>query len=178
MQKSELNQRAAGQVRHGPFGLAELSQLIRQFASLGPITRGAMRHTAQQLNLSINELLLLYECQLQSDHVVLDQRELARRMGVSPAQMSQLVERLGEQGLIEGQRWPSDRRRQVWRTTSRGEQRLDAMSEAWPEIRQELARRLTGGDLRRLAELSASLAQAIDSVLCTEVRANERESAA
>lgn len=48
------------------------------------------------------------------------QHELAAAVGVSAAQMSGLVERLRQHGLLAGCRGDPDRRRQYWRLTTAG----------------------------------------------------------
>ena len=50
----------------------------------------------------------------------MNQRELADRLAVSPAQVSATVERLRQNGLLECCRDPLDRRRQVWQLTAAG----------------------------------------------------------
>lgn len=51
----------------------------------------------------------------------ISQREIARRLAISAAQVCGLVERLRIRGLICGRRDRSDRRRQCWRLTDAGE---------------------------------------------------------
>jgi DNA-binding MarR family transcriptional regulator len=48
------------------------------------------------------------------------QGELASALGVSPAQMSGLVERLRQRNLLQVERLGNDRRRQVWQLTAGG----------------------------------------------------------
>lgn len=69
------------------------------------------------------------------------QHELAAAVGVSAAQMSGLVERLRQHGLLAGCRGDRDRRRQYWRLTAAGEARLreiqaeiDGDVQGWAEI--------------------------------------------
>lgn len=57
------------------------------------------------------------------------QIELARKVGISPAQVSVLVEQLRVAGWIETIRSTSDRRRQCCRTTASGELRLHALTQ-------------------------------------------------
>jgi DNA-binding MarR family transcriptional regulator len=55
------------------------------------------------------------------------QLELAQRMGMSPAQISGLVEVLRQRALLVSERSPRDRRRQTWRLTAAGEKVLIAL---------------------------------------------------
>ncbi len=57
------------------------------------------------------------------------QIELARKVGISPAQVSVLIEQLRIAGWIETIRSTSDRRRQCCRTTPSGELRLHALTQ-------------------------------------------------
>jgi DNA-binding MarR family transcriptional regulator len=68
------------------------------------------------------------------------QGDLAAAIGVSPAQMSGIVERLRKRGLIEMQRSTLDRRRQVWRGTAAARQLLEQIR---PQLAQ-LAERIDG----------------------------------
>jgi DNA-binding MarR family transcriptional regulator len=78
---------------------------------------------AQGASLTDCELLTIWLC-LQSE-AGLVQGELAAAIGVSPAQMSGIAERLRQRGLIEMHRQTLDRRRQVWRGTPAARQVLD-----------------------------------------------------
>src|SRR5690606_11008286 len=67
------------------------------------------------------------------------QLELAGRLGISPAQISNLVELLSRMGLIRGARPASDRRRQVWRLTPQGGETLTQSLESLHHRLQEAA---------------------------------------
>jgi DNA-binding MarR family transcriptional regulator len=79
--------------------------------------RRRLSEVASGIDLSDAELLVLWLChgggQVQVD--------LAATLGISPAQMSGLVERLRARELVAMHRSATDRRRQVWRTTAAGE---------------------------------------------------------
>ena len=51
---------------------------------------------------------------------LLDQKSLSDRLGLSPAQVSAVVERLRKKNLIEGFASLTDRRRQVWQLSAEG----------------------------------------------------------
>jgi hypothetical protein len=81
-----------------------------------------------------------------------------RRLGVSPAQVSALVERMRRKGLLDGCRPPGDRRRQMWRLTDRGR---DALGDAFRAIRPWVER-----VERRLGpERSAEIGRALDKLV-------------
>jgi DNA-binding MarR family transcriptional regulator len=82
--------------------------------------RRRLAEAASAIDLSDAELLVLWLChgggQVQVD--------LAAAIGISPAQMSGLAERLRARELVAMHRSATDRRRQVWRTTPAGESLL------------------------------------------------------
>jgi DNA-binding MarR family transcriptional regulator len=72
------------------------------------------------------EFSVLWICrQARGDGV--GQTQLADRLAVSPAHVSSCVEQLRRHLLIESVRDPLDRRRQLWRLTPSGEDRLEAV---------------------------------------------------
>jgi DNA-binding MarR family transcriptional regulator len=104
----------------------------------------ASRHLRRQLaevaaafDLTDNELLVVWLCR----GTGWVQVELAGTIGVSPAQMSGTVDRLGSRGLVAMHRPTMDRRRQVWRTTTGGLALLERIA---PRL-DELAASLSGG---------------------------------
>jgi len=58
-----------------------------------------------------------------------DQKQLALLLGLSPAQVSALVERLQTKKLILGSPTPEDRRRQLWRLNTRGLQLIGGITD-------------------------------------------------
>jgi DNA-binding MarR family transcriptional regulator len=69
------------------------------------------------------EFSILYLCATRGDEPV-PQNELAGQLGISPAQISTLVERLRAKDLIQAQRPAKDRRKKFWQTTARGNELL------------------------------------------------------
>ncbi len=62
---------------------------------------------------------------LQTGNTQLDQTQMAKFLGCSPAQVSSIVERQRSRGNIAGQAAAGDRRRQVWRITPQGRALLE-----------------------------------------------------
>ncbi len=102
----------------------------------------AARRTARQLavqaslfGLTESEFRLLW--QLRTDFQdkssakqtceLLNQKALGERLGLSPAQVSTMVERLQGKGLIVGQPSAEDRRRRVWQLALNGKTVLEAI---------------------------------------------------
>jgi MarR family transcriptional regulator, transcriptional regulator for hemolysin len=94
-----------------------LLALVHHASGAARQLRRLLDELAGTVQLSDSELLVVWMC-CHPDGLA--QVALAGAIGVSPAQMSGIVERLGRRGLIAMQRSPLDRRRQVWRTTPAG----------------------------------------------------------
>lgn len=60
----------------------------------------------------------------------LDQRQLAEKLVLSPAQVCAVVERLDQQGLLCRDQSSSDRRRSVWRASENGKKLLERVLES------------------------------------------------
>src|SRR5205823_12279199 len=87
-------------------------------------TNTASRHLRRRiaeataaLDLSDTELIVVWLCG-GGGRVQID---LASATGISPAQMSGLMERLRSRGLVAMHRLARDRRRQMWRATPEGQ---------------------------------------------------------
>ena len=72
---------------------------------------------AEALELTDSELLVVWLCRGAAGC----RSSWPAPIGVSPAQMSGMVERLRARGLVAMHRPAMDRRRQVWRTTAGGQ---------------------------------------------------------
>jgi MarR family transcriptional regulator for hemolysin len=71
----------------------------------------------------------------------LDQRELCRGSGVSPATMSALIESAAERGFVVREAHPGDRRRRRIALSPEGRVRVEAV----PHLGREVATRMTSG---------------------------------
>lgn len=124
-------------------------------------TSAASRHLRRRLaeiadtvSLSDTELLAVWLC----DRGGRVQVELAAALGVSPAQMSGLVERLRSRGLVAMHRLAGDRRRQVWRTTAAGQVLLASAAEGLNELAAAISGTLTGDEQQAAQSLFERLA--------------------
>ncbi len=90
------------------------------------IFRNELGQRAGRWQLSEPELSMLWTCR-EAPAEGFSQTELARRLAVSAAGVSGLVEQLRGAGLLEGNRAMPDRRRQVWRLTPAGEATLQTI---------------------------------------------------
>lgn len=94
-----------------------LLRLVHWTSTASRHLRRRLAEVAEVFELSDTELLVVWLCSGGGRIQV----ELAGAIGVSPAQMSGLVERLRSRGLVAMHRLAMDRRRQIWRTTSAGQ---------------------------------------------------------
>lgn len=129
-------------------------QLLLQ---IGAAARTARRHLAGHVaasELNEQEFLVLWLCEdLATAHR--GQGELAEAVGVSPAQMSGLVERLRVRNLLKFERSGSDRRRQVWQLTTAGQALLATVSESFVGASGKLPGNLTLAEQQQLSTLLA-----------------------
>ena len=96
---------------------------LRLVLQVGTVARAARRQLAGHVagsELSEQEFLVLWLCD-DASLTVRGQGELAEAVGVSPAQMSGLVDRLRRRNLLQFERLGRDRRRQVWQLTAEGQ---------------------------------------------------------
>jgi DNA-binding MarR family transcriptional regulator len=110
---------ASARSQSPPAGQPPAERLLRLVHWTGAASRQLRRRlaeVAQAFELSDVELLVVWLCH-GAGRV---QIELAGAIGISPAQMSGLVERLRARELVAMHRSVADRRRQVWRTSAAG----------------------------------------------------------
>lgn len=117
-----------------PQDAVELIGMAIEMASCEKTMRAAIAQVVAPFHLSENAFFILILCQ-QNLRKSLSQSALAKMVGLSPAQLSHLVEQLRQDDWIEPQRDPHDRRRQFWTLTDDGTQRLEKIMphfrEAW-----------------------------------------------
>lgn len=109
-------------------GPSDLRGWIERILAAGAISRAGRRRIADQAagaELSDQEFLVLWLCA--DSPACRGQNELAELLGVSAAQMSNLVERLRRRDLLQFERHVTDRRRQVWQLTAAGKSLLTAV---------------------------------------------------
>jgi DNA-binding MarR family transcriptional regulator len=119
-------------------------ELVQAVSLCGRQLRKALAELAAPHQLSDTEVLILWAC-CDASSVGLGQHELATLVGISPAQLSGLVDRLSAQDLLIGRRPAHDRRRQYWRLTANG-QRLMV------QLAHDLAQRSTDSAEHPVAE--------------------------
>lgn len=141
-----------------PWRADRLVRLIFWTSAAGRQLRRCLDSIADAAGLSDGEVLTIWLCLAEDGGLV--QGELATALGISPAQMSGIVERLRQRGLIEMHRQALDRRRQVWRGTAAGRHILDSLAEPLANLAQRLDKQLPPGQQDSAASLGERLASA------------------
>jgi MarR family 2-MHQ and catechol resistance regulon transcriptional repressor len=160
-----------------PAGDSDLLRLVQRASSAGRTLRRLLADHAAAADLSDAELLMLWLC---GEGHGMVQGELAAAIGVSPALMSGMVERLRQRSLLEMQRSLVDRRRQVWRTTEAGRQLLADLRPVLVRLAGQLSERFSSADQQTLENLCDRLLTAANSIsLATPIAqpATERRAA-
>jgi DNA-binding MarR family transcriptional regulator len=102
---------------------SEWLEVARQLFSTAREARRLLAEVAAREQLSEWAVLALWVCHQRSE-AGLDQRAIASELAVSTAQISELVADLDRRELLAALRPANDRRRQVWRTTTAGNESL------------------------------------------------------
>src|SRR5688572_23568932 len=137
-----------------------LLRLVERASSAGRALRRLLADQAASVQLSDAELLVVWLCGEAASHGMV-QGDLAIAVGVSPALMSGLVQRLLERGLIEMQRSTVDRRRQVWRTTEAGRAVLVELRPLLTRLAGYLDQRVPPDEQQQVVELCERLSAAV-----------------
>jgi DNA-binding MarR family transcriptional regulator len=120
---------------------ARVAELLQRIAACGRVLRHALAKHATSATFNDSEFLLLWTCHRAGGDGTA-QCELASAAGLSPGQVSGVVERLRVRGLLRAHRPAADRRRQLWQLTGAGqdlvEQSLREMLPAATDISAKL----------------------------------------
>lgn len=119
--------------------------------------RRRLADVAAVLDLSDTELLVVWLC----SGVGRIQIDLAASIGISPAQMSGMVERLRRRGLVAMHRLARDRRRQVCRTSSAGQALLAQAAQHLDELATCVGHGLTSDEQQAAQTLCERLAETV-----------------
>jgi DNA-binding MarR family transcriptional regulator len=138
-----------------------LLRLVHWTSSASRHLRRRLAEAAQSLDLSDTEVLVVWLCSGGGRVQV----ELAGLIGISPAQMSGMVERLRTRGLVAMHRLAMDRRRQVWRTSPAGQALLARAAQQFNELAACIRGRLNDDEQQLAQSLCERLAEAAASGL-------------
>ena len=93
-------------------------EMLRTMSRCGRVAQRTLNEQiGEQFGLS--QAMMLWACRDLAESAP-SQLELANYLGLSPAQVSGLVDSLRRDGLLASERSPHDRRRQTWRLTAEG----------------------------------------------------------
>lgn len=136
-----------------PKSSAELGLLALRLASCGRGLRELIQSELASAELTELDFLLL--CLVESsDGAAQHQKILSARMAVSPARLSALVESLRQRELIEVQRHPKDRRRQILALSATGREKMNDASLLLQPTADQLSLALSN---HRIQELESNL---------------------
>lgn len=127
---------------------------------LAVCAREVQRLTAVPAGLRLPEALLLWLCG-QAEPNGIAQAELSRRLALSPAQASHLLEKLRRHGWFQAYRPAADRRCQRWRLTDRGQQVLAEIEQRLGPWVVQLEKQSGQALIDRVAEALSELTQAL-----------------
>ena len=135
--------------------ISRLLNCVHEVRWLHRLMRERLSEVAKHEGISDADLLTLLSCVGSDDGV--HQRDLARRVGVSTAQMSGVVDRLKGLGFMEDRRASDDRRRVHWKVSQSGIELIERLSDCL-----ELLERAVSGDVSteyKLEKMRQSLAR-------------------
>lgn len=136
-------------------------QMTQQLLACGRMLRQQLAVVTRQIGLNDTQFLVLWSCStVQSSRT--SQRDLGERLGISPAQISAMVEDLRRRNLLIGQRSASDRRRQTWCLTSEGQAVVDAAATALQPWADTMANHLGDRDLIAMVQALATAMDIVD----------------
>lgn len=136
-----------------------LLALVHRTSCAARQLRRRLAALADNAGLSDNEVLVLWLAEGVAGGLV--QGDLATAIGISPAQMSGIVERLRKRGLIAMERSPLDRRRQVWRSTLAGGEVLESLKPGLFAIAEHLDALVSPDEQQAAVALCQQLAEAL-----------------
>lgn len=118
----------------------EMTDLVRRLHACHRLLKSCMETALSDLEMTDTELLVLGACQSDTQRPVA-QGSIVSFIGLSPAQLSALVERLRQRGWLEVRRAPGDRRKQLLCPTPAGTMQLRIAQERLAQFTRELSSR-------------------------------------
>jgi DNA-binding MarR family transcriptional regulator len=137
-----------------------LVELIQGLSRCHRVLRVWLDERLRPWDLRDTEFWALWLCSRSAPSGVV-QHELAAAAGVSEAQMSGVVERLRQNGLLIGCRSEPDRRRQYWRLTAAGDNLLGRVCAGLGEWPADAPTAISRPERETLLELVQKLAQGL-----------------
>jgi DNA-binding MarR family transcriptional regulator len=139
------------------------SELIQEIMRLEMQIQHTLRddapHALLALNLTISQLKTLFLIDLQGE---MNFKNLAAALGVSPPNVTGIVDRLVEHGLVSREYNQQNRREAKLKLTSRGDEIIDGLRERLSSQQTGLLERLEVKDLTALAQGLSALSRAAE----------------
>lgn len=140
---------------------AELAELVRGLHCCSRHLRGHLAKHLAPAELSDSEFLLLWTCESRSGES-LTQALVAEAIGLSPAQMSGLVDRLRRRELLEVIRSVDDRRRHDLQVTAAGRRAVSTALQCLEMLAAQADRVCSPRQRQDLQRLAQDLAQGLE----------------
>ena len=144
--------------------MKEKAELIKQVIGLQRqvrrILRSRMTDAWMNLNLTIPQLKSLF---LIAREGSMNTKSLAEALGVTPSNVTGIVDRLVKQGLVSRQENPEDRRMLELRVTAKGERILTSLREETISSMSEVLTRMSVEELSALARGLSSMVKAAEA---------------
>ncbi|MEP7105347.1 MAG: MarR family transcriptional regulator [Chloroflexota bacterium] len=125
---------------------------------VGRVMHLNMERWAEQHDLSEGRIAVLFRLRKANDQR-LAMSELASGIGVSPRNITGLVDHLAEDGLVERVPDPSDRRSIQAQLTAKGMDKIDSIWRASVDAQTEVTKHFTRDELNQLRHLCLRLVQ-------------------
>ena len=129
-------------------------QLVDEFAAFGPAYLRWVRSRLQEGGISYPRMRLLSALHCKGPQIM---SSLSEQLGVTPRNVTALVDALEEEGLVERRPHPTDRRATIIELTPRGAETCGAIYDEHRGAVSELFVGLSEEDLRELIRLLGEL---------------------
>src|SRR5215217_6917737 len=133
-------------------------RLVEEFAAFGPAYMRWVRSRLQEGGISYARMRLLSVLHCKGPQIM---SSLSQGLGVTPRNVTALVDALQEEGLVERRPHPTDRRATVIELTARGAQTCEGMYDEHREATSELFVGLSEDEQRELIRLLGTLRSAL-----------------
>lgn len=133
-------------------------RLVDEFAAFGPAYMRWVKSRLQEGGISYARMRLLSALHCNGPQIM---SSLSEWLGVTPRNVTALVDALEEEGLVERRRHPTDRRATVIELTQRGLETTDRMYDEHRAAASELFVDLSEDEQRELIRLLGSLREAL-----------------
>ena len=139
----------------------ELVELAQELAFCQRQLWSLLMEGLRPWKLSYTEFVVLWFCE-RATACGVPQKDLVTATGVSPAQISGVVEQLRRRGLLVAERGPQDRRQQLWHLADEGRRMVAELRTGLVLAAEHFGERMSPLDTERLRELLQRLRTAAE----------------